>query len=94
MVRYKARWVCQGFEAVCSQDYTKTTSPTARMESFRILLHLGAALDYNIQQIDIKTAFLNGILPPDETCFMEQPLGFEEPSFEDHIWELQKGFMG
>jgi len=61
------------------------------MESFHILLHLSAALDYDIQQIDVKTAFLNGILPPDETCFMEQPPGFEEPSFEDHIWELQKG---
>ena len=33
----------------------------------------------------MKTAFLNGILPPDKICFMEQPPGFEEPSFEDHI---------
>ena len=48
VVRYKARWVCQGFEAVYGQDYTKTTSPTACMESFHILLHLGAALDYDI----------------------------------------------
>ena len=76
VVRYKARWVCRGFEAVYGQDYTKTTSPTARMESFWVLLHLGAALDYDIQQIGVKTAFLNGVLPPGETCFMEQPPGF------------------
>ena len=94
VVRYKARWVCRGFKAIQGQDYDKTTSPTARLESFRVLLHIGAALDFDIQQIDIKTAFLNGLLPPGETCYMEEPAGFEEEGFEDWVWELQKGLYG
>jgi Reverse transcriptase (RNA-dependent DNA polymerase) len=94
VVRYKARWVIRSFEQIFGQDYNKTSSPTARMESFRVLLHLGAALDYDMQQIDVKTAFLNGLLPEGETVYMEQPAGFEEPGFEDHVWELQKGLYG
>jgi hypothetical protein len=89
--RFKACYVCRSFTAVYGQDYTKTTSPTARMESFLILAHLGAALDWEIEQLDIKTAFLNRILDPEEICYMEQLEGFVEPGFEDCVWELQCG---
>ncbi|PCH36807.1 hypothetical protein WOLCODRAFT_50774, partial [Wolfiporia cocos MD-104 SS10] len=41
-IRFKARWVCKGYEAVFGQDYHHTSSPTMRMESFRALLHLAA----------------------------------------------------
>ena len=61
------------------------------MESWRILLHIGAAMDWAAQQIDIKTAFLDGLLPDDEVQYMEQPPGFEEPGTEGHIWMLQHG---
>jgi hypothetical protein len=64
------------------------------MESFRVLIHIAAALDWDIQQVDIKTAFLYGRLNPEEVCYMEQPDGFPEPGFEDHVWELQKGLYG
>jgi hypothetical protein len=94
IVRYKCRYVCRGFSAVYGQDYTKTTSPTARMESFRVLLHLGASLDMDIQQIDVKTAFLYSILSNDEICYMEQPEGYREKGHEDWVWELQKGLYG
>lgn len=92
--RFKARYVCRGYSAVWGQDYTKTSAPTARLESFRILAHLGAALDWEIEQLDIKTAFLYGLLDSDEICYMEQPEGFVESGFEDHVWELQKGLYG
>ena len=92
--RFKARYVCRGYSAVYGQDYTKTTSPTARMESFRVLAHLGAAMDWEIEQLDIKTAFLNGVLDADEICYMDQPEGFVEPGFEDCVWELQRGLYG
>ena len=92
--RFKARYVCRGYSAVWGQDYTKTSAPTARLESFRILAHIGAALDWEIEQLDIKTAFLYGLLDSDEVCYMEQPEGFVEPGFEDHVWELQKGLYG
>ena len=57
IVRYKVRYVCHGFSAVYGQDYTKTTSLTAQMESFHMLLQLGAFLDLDIQQVDVKMVF-------------------------------------
>ena len=82
---FKARYICCSFSAVYNQDYTKTTSSTACMESFCVLAHLSAALDWEIKQLDIKMAFLNGVLDPNEICYMDQPEGFVEPGFEDCI---------
>jgi hypothetical protein len=64
------------------------------MESWHILLHFAAVLNWDAQQIDIKTAFLYGLLPDDEIQWMEQPEGMEEPGFEDHVWMLQWGLYG
>ncbi|PPQ82256.1 hypothetical protein CVT24_001894 [Panaeolus cyanescens] len=71
VVRYKVRFVVKGFEQVFGRDYQNTTSPTARMESWRILFHIAAALDWEMNQMDVKTAFLYGILPEDEIQYME-----------------------
>jgi hypothetical protein len=93
-IHFKACYVCRGYSAVWGQDYIKTSAPTACLESFRILAHIGAALDWEIEQLDIKTAFLYGLLDSDKVCYMDQPEGFLEPGYEDHIWELQKGLYG
>jgi hypothetical protein len=93
-VRWKVRLVFKGFEQIYGKDYTKTTSPTARMESWRILLHIAASLDWDAQQIDVKTAFLYGLLPDDEVQYMQQPIGFEESGKEDWVWQLQRGLYG
>ncbi len=74
VARYKARYVLLGHQMIYGKDYTKTTSPTARAESLRILFHLAAALDYELSQIDVKTAYLYGAI--DEDTWMEQPKGF------------------
>jgi len=68
--RYKVRLVFKGFEQIYGKDYHSTTSPTARMEGQRILLHIAAVLGWDAQQIDVKTAFLYGLLPEDEIQFM------------------------
>ena len=93
-IRWKVRLVFKGFEQIYGKDYTKTTSPTARMESWRILLHLAASLNWDAQQIDIKTAFLYGLLPEEEYQYMEQPPEFEEPGKEDWVWVIQRGLYG
>lgn len=64
------------------------------MESFHVLAHIGAALDWEIKQLDIKTAFLNSVLDLDKVCYMEQLEGFIEPGFKDHVWELQRDLNG
>lgn len=94
VVRHKVRFVCKGFLQIYGQDYTKTTAPTARLESFRALLHLAAARGWDAQQIDIKTAFLYGLLPEDEVQYMEQPEDFKEEGKEDWVWELLRGLYG
>jgi hypothetical protein len=69
-VRWKVRLVFKGFEQIYDKDYTTTTSPTAHMESWRILLHIVASLGWDAQQIDVKTAFLYGLLPDNEVQYM------------------------
>src|SRR6266702_6876079 len=94
VVRYKVRYVAKGFAQRWGIDYDKTTAPTVRLESFRSILHIAANLDWDVQQFDIKTAFLHGILPEDETMFMEQPKGFEAPGKEDWVMHLMKSIYG
>ena len=61
----------KGFEQVYGKDYNRTTSLTACMESWRILLHIAASLGWDAQQINIKTVFLYGLLPEEEVQYME-----------------------
>jgi hypothetical protein len=94
IARYKVRYVAKGYAQVFGVDYDKTTAPTARLESFRLILHLAASLDWDLHQFDIKTAFLHGVLPPDQIAYMEQPPGFEEPGKEDWVMQLSKSIYG
>lgn len=95
-VRHKVRYVAKGFSAIYGQDYNKTTSPTMCAESFWTILHVGASRDWSIHQVDVKTAFLHGILSEDKTVYMEQPDGFAEEGYptDKWVWELQKGLHG
>ena len=94
VTRYKVRYVVKGFAQRYMIDYDKTTAPTTRLASFRSILHLAAVLDWDIQHVDIKTAFLHGILPESETVFMEQPPGFETAGKEDWVMRLMKSLYG
>ena len=87
-VRYKVHWVAKGFQQVWGRDFSKTTSPTARLEFKHAILHIAAVNDWCLEQYDVKTAFLDGILPEKERQYMEQPPGFAQSSKEGHVWEL------
>jgi len=89
-VRFNSPLVARGFEQVFGQDYVETASPTPLMESLRLVLHLAAINGWDVQQIDVNTAYLYGELPVDETVYMEQPEGFAEPGKEDWVWQLQR----
>jgi hypothetical protein len=94
VVRYKVRYVAKGYAQRYGIDYDKTTAPTVHLESFRALLHIAASLGWDIQHFDIKTAFLHGVLPENETMYMEQPPGFEAPGKEDWVMKLMKSIYG
>ncbi len=69
--RFRVRLVAKGFTQL---NFDKTFSPVARFESLRLLLPLAMLEDWEIQQMDIKSAFLHGKL--EEEIYMEQPIGF------------------
>jgi hypothetical protein len=48
VVRHKVRWVTKGYEQIFGLDYNATMSPTAHLESFRILLHIAAMKGWDI----------------------------------------------
>ncbi|KAI1005464.1 hypothetical protein K3495_g2750 [Podosphaera aphanis] len=77
--RYKARLVGQGFSQVYGINYFDTYSPTLRMDSLRILLAIGAFYDWEIHQIDVKTAYLEGDL--EEEVYMKCPEGNQGTNF-------------
>ena len=78
---YKARLVAKGFQQVQGVDYDKTFSPIVKLKSVRIMLAIAAYFDYEIWQMDVKMAFLNGNLTED--VYMIQPEGFVDPANAD-----------
>ena len=90
--RHKSRIVAKGFAQRPGIDYTDTYAPVARMESVRMVLHIGAAMDWDIHQMDIKTAFLHGKL--EEEVYMEQPEGCAEKGKENWVCRLKKTLYG
>ena len=60
VIRNKARLVAQGYSEVEGIDYGETFSPVARLESIRMLLAYSPHHDFKLQQMDVKSAFLNG----------------------------------
>jgi len=90
--RYKARVVAKGFLQKEGVDYTETFAPVAKFTSIRVLLALAAQHDWEIHQMDVKTAFLHGDLDVD--IYMRQPEGFAEPGKEDLVCQLKKSLYG
>ena len=59
---FKARLMAKGYTQKEGIDYDETFSPVAMLKSIRILLSIATHYDYEIWQMDVKTAFLNGNL--------------------------------
>nr|GEY80732.1 retrotransposon protein, putative, Ty1-copia subclass [Tanacetum cinerariifolium] len=70
---FKARLVAKGFTQTYGVDYEETFSPVTNIRAIRILIAIATYYDYEIWQIYVKTAFLNGHLS--EEVYMEQPEG-------------------
>ena len=73
-------------------DYDETFAPISCMESIKILLALACHLKFKLYQIDVKTAFLNGLLKKD--VYVAQPKGFIDPHFSNHVLYLKKTLYG
>ena len=84
---FKGRLVAKGYRQIQGIDYEETFSPVAMVKSIRIMLAIAAYHDYEIWQMDVKTAFLNGELLED--VYMTQPEGFVDPTNPNKVWKLQ-----
>lgn len=84
--------VAKGYSQRKGIDYDEVFSPVVRHTSIRILLTLVASYDMELEQMDVKTAFLHGDL--EEVIYMEQPEGFMQPGTEHLVCRLKKSLYG
>ena len=92
MEKFKARVVARGFSQVEEVDYSETFAPVARYTSIRSVISLAAEMGWKIHQMDVKTAFLHGVI--EEEIYVEQPQGFEVHGRETHVCRLKKVLYG
>jgi len=90
--KYKARLVIKGYKQREGLDYFDTYSPVTRINSIRMILAIAALRHLEVNQMDVKTAFLNGNL--DEEIYMEQPEGFRTPDSGKKVCRLVKSLYG
>jgi hypothetical protein len=62
VVQNNARLVAQGYTQIEEVDFDETFAPVARLESIKTLLSIGRHLGFKLYQMDVKSAFLNGVL--------------------------------
>ena len=90
--RYKARLVAKGFTQKEGIDYFETFSPVTKITSIRIMFAIASACNLEIHQMDVKTAFLNGIL--EEEIYINQPEGYVVKGEENKVCKLNKSLYG
>jgi hypothetical protein len=92
VTRNKARLVVKGYSQVEGLNFEETFALVASLESIYILLAYVTHHDFKLYQIDVKNAFLNG--PIKEKIYVEQPPGFEDQEYPNHVYKLYKTLYG
>ncbi|GJP42562.1 hypothetical protein CLOM_g2115 [Closterium sp. NIES-68] len=90
LTRYKSRLVARGFQQTKGKDYDEVFAPVGKGTTLRVLLAIAALLGWKIRQMDIVTAFLNGIIL--EEVYMKQPEGLDDGS--GRVCRLKKAIYG
>lgn len=92
VAKYKARLVARGFNQKYGIDFDENFSPVARYETVRLFLAIAASEQMQIAQIDIKNAYINGILK--EEVYLQQPKGFEDTGRPNLVCKLSRAIYG
>ncbi|CAI7924884.1 unnamed protein product [Closterium sp. NIES-53] len=89
---FKARYVARGFSQRQGVDYFQTFSPTPKMTTLRVLLHVAAQRDYELHSLDFSTAFLQGSLH--EEIWLLRPPSFTGTFPAGTQWSLRRPVYG
>nr|GFA07258.1 retrovirus-related Pol polyprotein from transposon TNT 1-94 [Tanacetum cinerariifolium] len=92
VVRNKERLVAQGHRQEEGIDYDEVFAPVARIEVIRIFLAFASYMGFIVYQMDVKSAFLYGII--DEEVYLTQPPGFADPKFPNKVYKVVKALYG
>ena len=92
IVRNKARLVAQSYNQEEGINFEETFAPVARSEAMSLLLAYACSLNFQLYQIDVRSAFLNGYI--NEEVYVKQPSGFEDFKNPSHVFKLRKDLYG
>ncbi|GKE32824.1 retrovirus-related pol polyprotein from transposon TNT 1-94, partial [Tanacetum coccineum] len=92
VIRNMSRLVAKGYGQEEGIDFEESFAPVARLEAVRIFVAYAAHKNFLIFQMDVKTTFLND--PLKEEVFVQQPDGFVDPDFPNHVYRLKKALYG
>ena len=87
-LRYKARLVAKDFTQREGIDYTEICAHVVNFTTMRVMFALCAHFNWELKQMDVKTAFLHGDL--DKPMYMKQPHGYVDSKFPNHVCSLRK----
>ncbi|WVZ11324.1 hypothetical protein V8G54_015854 [Vigna mungo] len=90
--KHKARLVVKGYAQIFGVDFSDTFAPVARLDTIRLMLAIVVQKGWKVYQLDVKSAFLNGLL--EEEIYVEQPEGFTVKGQEDDVYLLKKALYG
>ena len=90
--RHKARLVAKGYSQKEGIDYQEIFAPVVKHVSIRYMLSAVTHFNMELQQMDVKTAFLHGNI--EEHIVMEQPEGFVDKDQPDKVCLLKRSLYG
>nr|GEU79332.1 putative ribonuclease H-like domain-containing protein [Tanacetum cinerariifolium] len=92
VIRNKVRLVVQGHTQEEGIDYDEVFTPVARIKAIRLFLAYASFMGFTFYQMDVKSAFLYGII--DEEVYVMQPPGFQDPEFLEKVYKVEKAMYG
>ena len=84
--------MAKGFKQGYGIDYEDTFSPVVKAATIRLVLAIAVSRGWDLRQLDVKNAFLHGIL--EEEVYMRQPPGYEDANAPQYICKLDKALYG